>query len=652
MSTLDFVAIDFETANRQRASACQVGLAMVRDGKIVDSQGWYIVPPTGADDFDPMNVHIHGITAKKVQAEGISWRETVDRMIPLISDLPLVAHNSPFDRSVYTRANELVGLQAPTYRWEDSVRLARRELPALENHKLHTVTDALGIEFLNHHDAFADAVACAEIVRILSEQSGGAGVDELWPSTSIRGGRGSGDAASQRIYKTTTADMPKPDLSADPTHPLFGRHVVITGELPGLSRMEMFEALALRGATPQKSFTKKTDVLIVADRGVLGPDYDPSVGTGKEKKAFAALLEGRKVLLLGGEIAARLLTTAAPFLTTTGSEAAVESTASGGSASESPLAEVIEPQRVTPDTEPDLATEPVREAEPPSSEGSCEPDGHVVVRPGVAENVTLAGTCFAASGRVEGMTRDALFALLESHGALTQPYVTSKTDVLILADRATVPADLDLSRGKTSEKQAHKLLQSGHSITVMGMNQLWEAVSAAESGSLEPVVESAASESYAQSLSSAPDVVGPAAADEPDAAAAGESMNLPKAASEGSGETDSTHPMAAEAVAEEPMEVAPDDIHAQPSIQQIPAVKSTPASPKPWLGTGLAVLGWILLAVAVIFVVATVAVTPEITADQGAGTAITGAAIMLVCEAAVVWLAIWLVRRRKRGLRE
>jgi hypothetical protein len=129
-------------------------------------------------------------------------------------------------------------------------------------------------------------------------------------------------------------------------------------------------------------------------------------------------------------------------------------------------------------------------------------------------------------------------------------------------------------------------------------------------------------------------------------------MNLPKAASEGSGETDSTHPMAAEAVAEEPMEVAPDDIHAQPSIQQIPAVKSTPASPKPWLGTGLAVLGWILLAVAVIFVVATVAVTPEITADQGAGTAITGAAIMLVCEAAVVWLAIWLVRRRKRGLRE
>jgi DNA polymerase-3 subunit epsilon len=180
MSSLDFVAIDFETANRQRASACQVGLALVRGGRIVESQGWYIVPPTGADDFDPMNIRIHGITPKKVRAEGISWRESVERMIPLIADLPLVAHNSPFDRSVYTRANDLVGVSAPTYRWEDSVRLARRELPALDNHKLHTVTDELGIEFLNHHDAYADAVACAEIVRILSERSGGVGVDELW----------------------------------------------------------------------------------------------------------------------------------------------------------------------------------------------------------------------------------------------------------------------------------------------------------------------------------------------------------------------------------------------------------------------------------------------------------------------------------------
>ena len=98
-----------------------------------------------------------------------------------------MAHNSPFDRSVYTRANEWVGCMAPTYRWEDTVALSRRSLPGLQNHKLHTVTDALGIEFFNHHDAFADAVACADIVQVLSQRAGHAGFDELWPSQPTAG---------------------------------------------------------------------------------------------------------------------------------------------------------------------------------------------------------------------------------------------------------------------------------------------------------------------------------------------------------------------------------------------------------------------------------------------------------------------------------
>ena len=34
--SIDFVALDFETANRFRGSPCAIGLAVVRDGKIVD----------------------------------------------------------------------------------------------------------------------------------------------------------------------------------------------------------------------------------------------------------------------------------------------------------------------------------------------------------------------------------------------------------------------------------------------------------------------------------------------------------------------------------------------------------------------------------------------------------------------------------------
>ncbi|CAI2581589.1 hypothetical protein AKUH4B406M_04750 [Apilactobacillus kunkeei] len=33
---MNFVAIDFETANNQRASACSLALTVVRDNKVVD----------------------------------------------------------------------------------------------------------------------------------------------------------------------------------------------------------------------------------------------------------------------------------------------------------------------------------------------------------------------------------------------------------------------------------------------------------------------------------------------------------------------------------------------------------------------------------------------------------------------------------------
>ena len=63
---LDFTAIDFETANSSSASACAVGLARVRDGRVVASQGWLIQPPPGHDRFFELNIGIHGIRPEDV----------------------------------------------------------------------------------------------------------------------------------------------------------------------------------------------------------------------------------------------------------------------------------------------------------------------------------------------------------------------------------------------------------------------------------------------------------------------------------------------------------------------------------------------------------------------------------------------------------
>ena len=38
----NFVAIDFETANNKRASVCEAGICIVRNGKIAGTQSWLI----------------------------------------------------------------------------------------------------------------------------------------------------------------------------------------------------------------------------------------------------------------------------------------------------------------------------------------------------------------------------------------------------------------------------------------------------------------------------------------------------------------------------------------------------------------------------------------------------------------------------------
>lgn len=41
---MDFVTIDFETANNDRASICSAGIAIINDGKIIGTKYWLIKP--------------------------------------------------------------------------------------------------------------------------------------------------------------------------------------------------------------------------------------------------------------------------------------------------------------------------------------------------------------------------------------------------------------------------------------------------------------------------------------------------------------------------------------------------------------------------------------------------------------------------------
>jgi len=51
-----FIAIDFETANPKRVSACSFGYDEVFNDEIVDSKG-YLFKPVGGHSFYQSNIH-------------------------------------------------------------------------------------------------------------------------------------------------------------------------------------------------------------------------------------------------------------------------------------------------------------------------------------------------------------------------------------------------------------------------------------------------------------------------------------------------------------------------------------------------------------------------------------------------------------------
>jgi len=94
---MDFVAIDFETANESPTSACELGLAVVRNYKVVESHSWLIRPPDMR--FNIHHTRIHGITAGDmdgVPTFDMLWTDVRDYFK---EDL-IVAHNADFDINV------------------------------------------------------------------------------------------------------------------------------------------------------------------------------------------------------------------------------------------------------------------------------------------------------------------------------------------------------------------------------------------------------------------------------------------------------------------------------------------------------------------------------------------------------------------------
>lgn len=158
-----FIAIDFETANYERNSACALGIAVVEDLVITDRFYTLIKPPQRYFYF----TGLHGITMEDVEDKptfGELWRSIRE----FFNNIDFIAaHNAGFDRGVLEACCEYYGIRKPAAEYKCTLQQARKRLN-LDSNSLDRVAGYYGIE-LEHHNALSDTLACAEImIRFLT----------------------------------------------------------------------------------------------------------------------------------------------------------------------------------------------------------------------------------------------------------------------------------------------------------------------------------------------------------------------------------------------------------------------------------------------------------------------------------------------------
>ena len=154
----DFAAIDFETADYGRDSACALSIVIADGNGVKDQKTFMIRPPRKEFVF----TYLHGISWSDVSGMH-DFRGHWPEISKWMTNASFIAaHNAKFDKSVMNACCETWKLKKNGHPYLCTVKLAR-DVWNIYPTKLSDVCKHLKIS-LKHHDAGSDALACAKIV--------------------------------------------------------------------------------------------------------------------------------------------------------------------------------------------------------------------------------------------------------------------------------------------------------------------------------------------------------------------------------------------------------------------------------------------------------------------------------------------------------
>ncbi len=167
-----YAAIDFETASGSPASAVSVGIVRMDEEGCEAGRFYSLIRPK-QPAFDPACSAVHHLDPLDIlRAPSIAdiWPE----ISAFIGDLPLVAHNAPFDMKVLSASLASWGLEPGHNEYYCTLSLARRLWKGRRSYSLSSIASNLGWEH-EAHNALSDSIACG---RLFSRLCGAALYDD------------------------------------------------------------------------------------------------------------------------------------------------------------------------------------------------------------------------------------------------------------------------------------------------------------------------------------------------------------------------------------------------------------------------------------------------------------------------------------------
>jgi len=166
LKELDFVVVDVEATGAKTPPnrLIELGAYRIRGGKIVDKFVTLVNPEIPIPRFVAT---LTGISNEMVRGAPV-FADVAPKWLDFVSEAVLVAHNAPFDTSFL---NHEISRVYPGHRMVNphlcTVRLSRRAMPDLSNHRLETIASHFSIPIASRHRAGSDALATAEIFILL-----------------------------------------------------------------------------------------------------------------------------------------------------------------------------------------------------------------------------------------------------------------------------------------------------------------------------------------------------------------------------------------------------------------------------------------------------------------------------------------------------